>query len=106
LFSLFLLAHAKHSTPVNEPAIQRQKRNPLFGGLGFFNAALGRRILAIRQQPFAAALDVVAVQQPLSPVWHERAEPELTFDQWQVPHVLAIEPEQVEGVEPRLVTPE
>jgi len=49
---------------------------------------------------------MVAVQQPLPMLQHDRPEPELAFDQRQIPHVLAVEPQQIESIEPGHPTPE
>ena len=35
------------------------------------------------EEPFTVLLDVVAVQQPLPPLRHNRTESELAFDEWQ-----------------------
>jgi hypothetical protein len=49
---------------------------------------------------------VGAIQEPLTPSRNNGAQPEFAVDQRQVPEVFAIAPEQVEGVEPGLTTPE
>jgi hypothetical protein len=56
------------------------------------------------EQPLAVLLDVVAVQQSLAPVRHNRPQPQLAVDQRHMPQVLAIKPEQVEGVKPGFAT--
>jgi hypothetical protein len=48
------------------------------------------------EQPFAVAVHVVTMQEPLAPVWYNRPEP----------HVFVLAPEQIESIKPGLPTPE
>ena len=58
------------------------------------------------EPPFTIVFDVVAVQDAVASLRHDRPEPQLTAEQRQVPQVLAIVPEHVEGVEAGFPTPE
>jgi hypothetical protein len=58
------------------------------------------------EQPLAIPLNMVAVKQSLTPLRHNRTQPELALDQRQVPQVLPIQQQQVESVKAGLATPE
>jgi hypothetical protein len=58
------------------------------------------------EQSLAVRFHMIAVEQSLSPLRHDRPEPEFALDQRQVTQVFSLVPEQVESVEPRFATPE
>jgi hypothetical protein len=58
------------------------------------------------EQPLTITLDMVAIKEPLPILRYNRPEPELAVDQRQISHVHAIAPEQLDGVEPGLSSPE
>jgi len=59
------------------------------------------------EQLFTVAVHVVTIQEPLPMVGNDGAQSELAVDQRQVTQIVAvISPQQIEGVEPGLATPE
>jgi len=49
---------------------------------------------------------VVTIQEPLTPLRHNRAQPEFPVGQRQVPQVVAVAPKQIKGVKPGFPSPE
>jgi hypothetical protein len=66
------------------------------------------KIVLARQleRPLAVAVDMVAVKEAVASLRHDRPEPHLPLNQRQIPQVFAIQPKQIEGVEPWFTTPE
>jgi hypothetical protein len=59
------------------------------------------------EQPLTITLDVVAIKEPLPMIpRYKGTEPQFAVGQQQVPQILAVSPEHVEGIEPGFLSPE